>query len=202
MKDKVAELRELIAKKRAASAIKPGAIPAPSATPEPPPAETASTTPADTDGWQTKYEEARKAGEMQKDLYLRLAAEFENFRKRIRKEQDENSKYATEKVLKDVIPVLDNLEATLAHAETAPANGAAALLEGVQLTLKQFLTILAQNGMNQIAGVGQPYDHNTQEAIGTEAVPDVPAGQVIHVHRKGYILNGRLLRAAMVTVSK
>lgn len=202
MKDKVAELRELIEKKKMASAAKPGVVPAPPPTPEPSPAEMVATTPSGTEDWQAKYEEVRKAGEMQRDLYLRLAAEFENFRKRIRKEQDENNKYAAEKVLKDIIPVLDNLEATLAHAETATSNGAAALLEGVQLTLKQFLIILAQNGMNEIAGVAQPYDPNTQEAIGTEAVPDVPAGQVVHVHRKGYILNGRLLRAAMVTVSK
>lgn len=157
-----------------------------------------SESPGEENSWQQKYEEAMQASQIQKDLYLRQAAEFENMRKRLRKEFDDNIKFASERIVKDLIPVLDNLEMTVSHVPADKASDP--VVEGIRLTLKQFSTVLLQNGVEEIAGEGNAFDPNIQEAIGTDTESSLPSGHVTKVHRKGYLLNGRLIRAALVTV--
>lgn len=145
-----------------------------------------------------KYDEIKKANETQKEMYLRKVADFDNFKKRMEKEHGELVKYANEKVLEDLFPVIDSLEMTLAHVEDEDDP----IAKGVNLILKQFLRMLEKHGVKQIAGEGEEFDPNLQEAIGTEKSKDVKSGHVVKVHRKGYTLNGKLIRAAMVTVAE
>jgi molecular chaperone GrpE len=150
--------------------------------------------------WQAKYEELKKASEIQRDQYLRQAAEFENSRKRLIKEQEDAIKFANERVFREIFPVLDNLEMTLSHV--TPEQAEDPLIKGVQLTLKSFLQILEKNGLREVGAVGDAFDPHLHEAIGTEANPDIPSNHIAKVMRKGYTLNGRLIRAAMVTISQ
>jgi len=147
---------------------------------------------------QKQCENLKKANETQKEMYLRQAAEFENFKKRLSNEQEQHNKYAAEKILEELLPVIDSLEMTLSHIEDKEGP----IASGVELTLKQFLKALEKHGVQQVSGVGEPFNPNHQEAIGTEKQEASEPGVVVTVHRKGYILNGRLVRAAMVTVSE
>lgn len=199
MKDKVSELRDILKKQK--TAAEQNEISSSSETGEEM-TETASVPESPTqspqDDWKTKYEEALKANETQKDMYLRKVAEFENFRKRLIKEQEEQAKFAGESIISEIIPILDSLEMTLSHAQQKADDP---LILGVRLILKQFLQTLEKLGVKEIAGEGESFDPNVQEAIGTEQKQGVPAGVVTKIHRKGYVLRGRLIRAALVTVS-
>ncbi|MCP5464493.1 MAG: nucleotide exchange factor GrpE [Deltaproteobacteria bacterium] len=146
-----------------------------------------------------QIEELKKANSMQKDMYLRKVAEFENFQKRLKKEQEQHSQYANEKILEELLPVLDSLDMTLTHATDRKDDP---LVSGVELTFKQFLAALEKYGIKQISGEGEDFDPNVQEAISTEKSEDLESGKVCKVLRKGYTLHGRLIRAAMVSVSE
>lgn len=150
------------------------------------------------DELNAKYAEALKQVQEHKEQFLRTLAEFENFKKRLKKEHEEFTKYANQKILEDIFPVIDSLEMTLSHVkeETDP------IAAGVALTLKQFLAALEKYGVKQIAGVGEPFDPNLQEAIGTQKDETLGSGFVVKVLRKGYSLSGKLIRAAMVMVSE
>lgn len=200
MEDKVSELRKILNKKRSTESGKKEPGPQPPAegdTPSPPELPEMDLA-KDYEDLKKRFEELKKANETQKDLYLRKVAEFENFRKRLQKEQDALIKYSNEKLLEDLLPVIDSLEMTLSHVP----NEEDAVSKGVKLILKQFLTALEKHGVKQIAGEGENFDPHLQEAIGTEEVKDTDSGKVIQVHRKGYTLHGKLIRAALVTVSK
>lgn len=202
MKDKVSELRDILKKQQ--NAAEQNEISSSSEAYEEMPENTGSAsapespTQAPEDDWKTKYEEALKANATQKDMYLRKVAEFENFRKRLLKEQEEQAKFAGESIISAIIPILDSLEMTLSHA---PQKTDDPLILGVRLILKQFLQTLEKLGVKEIAGEGESFDPNVQEAIGTEQKEGVPAGVVTKIHRKGYVLRDRLIRAAIVTVS-
>lgn len=146
---------------------------------------------------QSQIEEYKNAALTQKDMFLRQAAEFENMKKRLQKEHEDFRKYAYEKVVEEFIPVLDNLEMTLGHIK----NQKDPIAEGVLLTVKQFLTILEKYGVSQISGEGEAFNPNLQEAINMQPAAGVKSNTVITVHRKGYKLYDKVLRAAMVTVS-
>lgn len=148
---------------------------------------------------QKKYDELVQASATQKDMYLRQAAEFENFRKRLSKEQEDLVRYANEKILTELLPILDSLEMTLAHVDPQSSDS---IVAGVQLILKQLTTTLEKLGITEISGLGENFDPHKQEAIGTEKVEGTPSGIITKVHRKGYSLNGRVVRAAMVTVAE
>jgi len=145
-----------------------------------------------------KYEEIKKANEIQKDMYLRQVADLDNDKKRMQKEHEELVKYTNEKILEDIFPVIDSLEMTLSHVE----NKDDPIAKGVNLILKQLLQALEKHGVQQVCGEGEDFDPNLQEAIGTEKSEELKSGKVVKVHRKGYALNGKLIRAAMVTVSE
>lgn len=139
-----------------------------------------------------------------KDRMLRLAADSENFKKRMERERVAGLKYAGEQIFREILPVVDNLERAIGLSATdaaAPEKSAAALLEGVQLTLKSLVNTLEKFEVKPIASVGQPFDPNKQEALTMEASETVPAGHVITEFEKGYYYKDRLLRPARVVVS-
>ena len=136
----------------------------------------------------------------QRTEYLRKLAEFENFKKRLEKEKQEVVKFANEHLLHDIFPVLDSFEMTLSHISEDHKNDP--VVSGVELVYKQLLEVLKKNAVEEITGVGKKFDPHLQEAFGTKESDEHDSGIVIEVHRKGYKLKDRLLRAALVTVSK
>jgi molecular chaperone GrpE len=132
------------------------------------------------------------------DRYLRTAADLENFRKRQRRELDEARFEAKSKVLKEMLPVVDNLERAIEHAQQA---GGSPIVEGVQLVLRQFLSAFERLDVTAIEAAGQPFDPNLHEAI-SQAESDQPPGTVVQVLQRGYRSAERLLRPALVVVAK
>ena len=134
------------------------------------------------------------------DRYLRQVAEAENFKKRNARERDDAIRFANEMLLKDLLPVIDNLERAIAHA--ASGENGKPLVEGVEMVLKGFLDALSKFGVSQIGAVGQPFDPSKHEAI-AQVVSDVHEPNIVveELH-KGYMFRDRLLRAALVSVAK
>jgi molecular chaperone GrpE len=136
-----------------------------------------------------------------KDNLLRLQAEFENYKKRQVKEREESRKSANERLLTVLLPVLDNLERALEHG--GEGGSPEKMLEGIQLVLKQFRESLSQFGVEPIEAEGAPFDPHVHDAMSrVETDGDPPDGTVVEVYQRGYLLNGRILRAAMVGVAK
>ncbi len=131
---------------------------------------------------------------------LRALAELDNARKRLAREKEEFVRYAAENVLSDILPALDNLDLALAYAPQDPASKNFVL--GVDMTRKLMLEALARHGLEQVGALGEAFDPAMHEAVGTEANPVYPSGQVCGLMNKGYRLKDRLLRPARVTVCK
>jgi molecular chaperone GrpE len=134
------------------------------------------------------------------DRFLRQAAELDNFRKRASRERDESIRYANEALVKELLPVVDNLERAVAHA-SGGGNGKP-LVEGVEMVLKGLLDVLAKHGVTQISAAGQPFDPSKHEAIAQVESADHEPNTVVEELHKGYVLRDRLLRPALVSVSK
>jgi molecular chaperone GrpE len=135
-----------------------------------------------------------------KDRYLRLAAEFDNFRKRTIKEKAEYVKFANENLIRELLPVLDNFERALAHA--GPETDPASLAEGVKLILSQIQTSLGRFGVRAESALGKPFDPLMHEAVSHVPSAEHPPHTVIDEIQKAYFLHDRLIRPALVTVSK
>jgi len=136
------------------------------------------------------------------DLYLRSQAEMENFRKRMQREKQETAKFANENILREILPVVDNLERALQHAKEQGDETVQGLLEGIEMTLGQFDKALEKFGVQPVAAVGLPFNPAEHEAMGqvesTEHLPNTVAQQF----QKGYRLHDRLLRPALVMIAK
>ena len=143
-----------------------------------------------------------KIDELQKlnDTYLRLAAEFENYKRRTQRDQQETVRFANEKLLKDLLPTMDNLERAL-QCGGAQTNSDG-LLQGVELTSKQFLDTLEKSGISQVTSIGEPFDPVKHQAVGQVQSSSVADNYVVDEYQKGYFLRDRMLRPAMVTVAK
>ena len=135
-----------------------------------------------------------------RDQLLRTAADFDNFRKRSRREIEDAQKRGKETTVKELLPVFDNLERAAAHVENAPDVKSVA--EGLRIVLKQFESTLDKMGVKRIPTVGQPFDPSVHEAIQHLPSAEHPAGVVLAEVQPGYALGDRLVRAAMVVVSK
>jgi molecular chaperone GrpE len=129
---------------------------------------------------------------------LRTAAEFDNYRKRAQKEKDDVRKFAVESLLKDFLPVADNLERALDHAEEHDLRQ---VIDGVRLVQKMLADALSKHGIVGFSAVGQPFDPNVHEALMQEE-SDRPAGTVISEMARGYKLHDRLVRPAAVVVAR
>lgn len=138
------------------------------------------------------------------DRLLRLQAEFDNFRKRAARERAEFAKFAAEGLLLDLLPTLDNLERARAAvpAEAAgPALGG--LVEGIDMILRLFRSSLEKHGVTPLVAVGQPFDPSVHQAVAQVEVPEgEEEHQVVEEVQAGYLLHGRVLRPAMVKVSR
>ena len=135
-----------------------------------------------------------------KDAALRAQAEVENIRRRATKDVENAHKFALERFTSALLPALDGLEKSVDSA--ASTEDVKAVAEGVALSLKLLLDALRENGINQVDPLGEPFDPAQSEAMALVENPNVEPNSVMEVMQKGYLLNGRLVRAAKVIVAK
>ena len=139
---------------------------------------------------------------MAKDAALRAQADAINAQRRAELDVEKARKFALERFANDLLPVVDNLERALEASAGSDAEGIAAVVEGVELTLKGLVDVLAKNGVTPVDPHGEPFDPQVAQAMSMIENPDVEPNTVIAVMQKGYLLKDRLLRPAMVMVSK
>lgn len=144
---------------------------------------------------------AAKADET-RDLYMRTAADLENFKKRAARERQESVRYANEALLGKVISVLDNFEIALASDPSADGASGESFRAGVALIQSQLRNVLAEAGLEEVKAAGQPFDPNLHEAVAQRESSEVSDGHVLQQLRKGYKYRERLLRPASVVVAK
>jgi molecular chaperone GrpE len=148
---------------------------------------------------ETKLASLEKDKKDNWDRYLRAAADLENLRKRQRREIEDAKLESKGRVLKEMLPVVDNLERAIEHATNQA--GTNPIVEGVQLVLRQFLTAFERLDVTPIEANGQPFDPNLHEAISQQEC-EAPPGTVVQVLQRGYKSGDRLLRPALVVVAK
>jgi molecular chaperone GrpE len=144
-----------------------------------------------------ELEQLRTTVNALRDESLRERAELDNQRKRLARDVEQARKFANERLLSQLLPVLDSLEAGL----SVQADTAQHLREGMELTLRQLLKVAADNGMTPISPQGEAFDPDWHQAISQVAVAEAAPGSVVQVFQKGYALNDRLLRPALVVVA-
>ena len=139
-----------------------------------------------------------------KEQYVRLLADFDNYRKRTGRDSEESRKFANESLLAAFLPVLDNLDRALHHFEKQQSTGADtnSLIEGVRLTQKQFAELLEKYHVTKVPTHGEVFDPNVHEAMGYSETSSVPEGTVVDVYQQGYRLHNRLLRPSLVTLAR
>jgi molecular chaperone GrpE len=147
-----------------------------------------------------KLEEKEKEAKENYERMLRVAADFENYKKRAAREKEEWTKFANEDLLKAILPFIDNLEKAVNHSDKT--ENAQSLVEGVRLTLQQLLQALGKFGLTPMESVGKPFDPTYHEAMMTVQTDQHEPNRVVEEYRKGYLLNERLIRPATVSVSK
>ena len=130
---------------------------------------------------------------------LRTAAELDNFRKRARRDVEDAQTRGRADVLGEILPVIDSVDLALTTAAEGTAEG---ILEGLQMIKRQFLTAVERFGVKPVESRGAAFDPNIHEAVSQIHSPDHPAGQIVEEMRKGYLIGEKLLRAAMVVVSR
>lgn len=136
------------------------------------------------------------------DMYLRGAAEMENMRRRFQKEREEQARYAGERIVKGLLPVMDNLEMALSYVKADAPSEVQSLAEGVRLTLKGLKDLLTENGVKIVeAERGQVFDPNVHEALGQLPETEIAPGTICQPVQRGYTLNDRLVRPAKVMVA-
>jgi len=147
----------------------------------------------------SELEELKRQLDEKQDRLLRALAETDNVRRRAQRDRDEYVKYANEALLRDLIPVLDNLDRAL---EAARARGeAASVVEGVELIQREFLKVLERAGVTRYSALGQSFDPTKHEAVARVVSAAAPPGTVVREQLPGYLLHGRVLRAALVAVA-
>jgi molecular chaperone GrpE len=144
---------------------------------------------------------ARADAEEYRDRMLRMAAELDNYKKRAAREQDELRKYATEGLIRQLLEVVDNLERAIASASAGNENDRS-VVNGVAMTLTEIMKILEKHHVSPITALGEPFDPAFHQAMSQEEREDQPPNTVVQEYQKGYLIHDRLLRPAMVVVSK
>jgi molecular chaperone GrpE len=143
---------------------------------------------------------ARAETQRLRDQLLRTAADFDNFRKRTRRELEEAERRSREDLLRELLPVFDNLDRAAAHAETA--TEVEALADGIRMVMRQFADTLGKLDIERVESVGQPFDPAVHEAIQHMATSEYPPGTVAGEAQSGYRMGERLVRPALVVVAK
>lgn len=147
-----------------------------------------------------KIKELQEESKGNFELYLRSQAEIENIKKRNKKDKEDWIRYSNETLIKEMLPVIDNLEKAISHSQNE--NSFDALKEGVKLTLKGFMDTLMKSGMEEVKAQGEPFDPAFHHAVSQQEDTDVEPGIILVELQKGYTLNERLIRPAMVVISK
>ena len=141
---------------------------------------------------EVKDEGKEEEGELR---YLRLMADFQNYKKRVEKEKRDLYSYANEKIMGDLLTVMDNFERALEH------DADETFKEGIEMIFKQLQDVLEKSGLAEIPALGEEFDPNVHSAVMTEETEDYESGKVSGVMQKGYTLNGKVIRPAMVKVA-
>src|SRR5215470_4373622 len=144
-------------------------------------------------------EELRKQVEEKQDRLLRALAETENIRRRSQRDREEYVRYANESLLRDLLPVLDNLDRALEAARAT--NDTSGVVGGVELIQRELLKVLERSGVTRYSALGQPFDPTRHEAIARVVSADAKPGTVVGETLPGYLLSNRVLRAALVSVA-
>lgn len=147
-----------------------------------------------------KIKEVNETADKNFDLYMRCQADIENMKKRFQKEKESFIKYSNETLIKQLLTVVDNLEKAVIYSEDE--NSFAALKEGIELTLKGLSDTLKKSGVEEIKASGELFDPNIHEAVFQEEDNTKKPGTIIQEIQKGYLLNKRLIRPSLVSVSK
>ncbi len=162
--------------------------------------------PVDECGIEKKSEEVDQVGKLRReadearDEYLRLYAEFDNYKKRTAKDKAELAKYANESILNELLTSVDNLEVALKHADEEDSNKA--FLDGVEMTLRELYRTFEKFGVTPIKAEGEPFDPEFHHAVAHLERDDMDENMVVVELRKGFIYRDKVLRASMVSVSK
>ena len=154
------------------------------------------------EGLSERLAEAELAAERAKDDLLRVQAEMQNLRRRTEQDVEKAHKYGIEKFSGELLVVIDNLERALTSASESKDGSVEAIQDGVSLTLKSFNDCFAKFSIEAVDPLGEPFDPQLHQAIATQESPDSEPNSVIEVIQKGYTLNGRVIRPALVMVSK
>ena len=133
------------------------------------------------------------------DKYLRLYAEFENYKKKVNKDKEELVKYGNEKLIYELLPVIDNLEMALEHSKNEASES---ILQGVEITLKELMRILQKFELTPINSMGKPFDPAIHHAMTLVERDDIEENIVVEEFRKGYMFRDKVIRASLVGVSK
>ncbi len=149
---------------------------------------------------RVKLQEAEATAKANYDLFLRERAELENFKKRMQREQAEAIRFANEPLLRDLLPIVDDLERAVSHAQSG--GDGRPLVDGVSLILRTFQGVLEKYGVSRLTTVGEPFDPTKHEAMAQVENAELTPNTVVDEHLPGYLLHGRLLRPALVTVAK
>ena len=149
----------------------------------------------------SRLQAAEKKADEYYDRLLRTSAEFDNYKKRTTREMRETIKFANEKFIKELLNIVDNLERAIDAIPSAEQNNNP-LLEGVRLTLNELLKLLERHDVKPIQALGEPFDPAFHQAMMQEDVADKPPNTVVREMQKGYLIHDRLLRPALVGVSK
>ncbi len=149
---------------------------------------------------RTALEEKEKEAKENYEKYLRSVAELENYKKYAARERSDLIKYNNEKIIRDILPILDGLDRALEHAGTA--NDVKAFANGIRMIQEQFLAVLEKYGVQRIESVGREFDPNIHEALLQVESDEYEDKSVVAEFEKGYLLNDRLLKPAKVSVSK
>ena len=137
----------------------------------------------------------------EQDLLLRTRAEIDNIRRRTEQDVEKAHKFALEKFAKDILNTIDNLERALATPRNAEDESVKALFDGVELTLKELLATVARFGVEPVGAVGETFNPDLHQAISMQPTDGFESNQITTVLQKGYLLNGRVIRPAMVMVA-
>jgi len=149
-----------------------------------------------------KLDDAEKKTNEYWERILRMQADFENMQRRTERDVANAHKYALEKFVSELLPIIDSLELSVANVAKDTHQTVQAMVEGIQLTLRMFYSAMEKFGIKQVNPLNQIFDPAFEQAISVQLDPSVAAGTVLSVLQKGYTLNNRLIRPALVVVSK
>lgn len=148
---------------------------------------------------ENKEKEISKEEEDLQTRYLRLAADFQNYKRRVEKEKSDIYAYANEKIVTELLDVIDNFERAIAHKQDCKDPK---MLEGMAMIFKQFKGVLEKSNVEEIKAAGEEFDPNYHHAVMTENSVEYESGKVTAVLQKGYLLNGKVIRPSMVKVAE